>query len=35
MSEREQQEYLQMVAPDPWADGTELDSGWTEDTGDE
>ena len=38
MPEREEQEYLRMLAEDPgnpWADGTEIDSGWTEDTGDE
>lgn len=35
MPEREEQEYLRMLAEDPWADGTEMDSGWTEDTDDE
>ena len=35
MPEREEQEYLRMLAEDPWADGTEIDSGWTEDTDDE
>jgi hypothetical protein len=35
MPEREEQEYLRMLAEDPWADGTEIDSGWTEDTGDD
>jgi len=34
MPEREEQEYLRMLE-DPWADGTEIDSGWTEDTDDE
>jgi hypothetical protein len=33
--DREEQEYLWMLAEDPWADGTEIDSGWTEGTGDE
>jgi hypothetical protein len=28
-------EYLRMLAEGPWADGTEIDSGWTEDTDDE
>jgi hypothetical protein len=27
--------YLWMLAEDPWADGTEIDSGWTEGTDDE
>jgi hypothetical protein len=31
----EEQEYLRIPAEDPWADGTEIDSGWTEDTDDE
>jgi len=35
MPEREEQEYLRMPAEDPWADGTEMDSGWTEGTDDE
>jgi hypothetical protein len=35
MPERKDQEYLRMLAEDPWADGTGIDSGWTEDTGDE
>jgi hypothetical protein len=35
MPEREEQEDLRMLAEDPGADGTEIDSGWTEDTGDE
>ncbi len=35
MPEREEQEYLRMLAEDPWVDGTEIDSGWTEDTDDE
>jgi hypothetical protein len=35
MPEREEQEYLRMLAEDPGADGTEIDSGWTEDTDDE
>ena len=34
MPEREEQEYLRMLAEDPWADGTEIDSGWTEGTDD-
>ena len=34
MPERDEQEYLRMLAEDPWADGTEIDSGWTEDTDD-
>jgi hypothetical protein len=28
-------EYLRMLAEDPWADGTGIDSGWTEDADDE
>ena len=35
MPEREEQEDLRMLAEDPWADGTEIDSGWTEGTDDE
>jgi len=35
MPGREEQEDLRMLAEDPRADGTEIDSGWTEDTGDE
>jgi hypothetical protein len=35
MPERDEQEDLRMLAEDPWAAGTEIDSGWTEDTGDE
>jgi hypothetical protein len=35
MPEREEQEDLRMPAEDPWADGTEIDSGWTEGTDDE
>jgi hypothetical protein len=35
MLEREEQEHLRMLAEDPWADGTEIDSGWTEGTDDE
>jgi hypothetical protein len=35
MPEREEQEHLRMLAEDPWADGTEIDSGWSEDTDDE
>jgi hypothetical protein len=31
----EEQEYLRMLAEDFWADGTEIGSGWTEDTSDE
>lgn len=34
MLEREEQEHLRMLAEDPWADGTEIDSGWTEGTDD-
>jgi hypothetical protein len=30
-----EQEDLGMLAEDPWADGTEIRSGWTEGTGDE
>jgi len=33
--EREEQEYIRMLAEDPWADGMEIDSGWSEDTDDE
>jgi len=33
--DREDQEYLRMLAEDPWADGTEIDSAWTEDANDE
>ena len=33
--ERAEQEDLRMLAEDPWAAGTEIDSGWAEDTGDE
>jgi hypothetical protein len=33
--EREAQEYRRMLAEDPWAAGTEIDSGWIEGTGDE
>jgi hypothetical protein len=32
---RDEQEDLRMLAEDPWADGTEIDSGWTEGTDDE
>ena len=35
MPEREEQEDLRMLAEDPWADGTEIESGWTEGTDDE
>jgi hypothetical protein len=35
MPEREEQEHLRMLAEGPWADGMEIDSGWTEDTRDE
>jgi hypothetical protein len=35
MPEREEQEDVRMLAQDPWMAGTEIDSGWTEDTGDE
>jgi hypothetical protein len=35
MPEREDKEYLRMLAEGPWADGTGIDSGWTEGTGDE
>jgi hypothetical protein len=35
MPERGEQEYLRMLGGRPWADGTEIDSGWTEDTDDE
>ena len=35
MPEREDQEDVRMLAEDPWTAGTEIDSGWTEDTGDE
>ena len=35
MPEREEQEYLRMLAQGPWADGTEIDSGWTGDTDEE
>jgi hypothetical protein len=30
MPEREEQEDVRMLAEDPWADGSEIDSGWTE-----
>jgi len=33
--ERQEREYLRMLADHPWADGTEIDSGGTEDTDDE
>jgi hypothetical protein len=32
---RDEQEDLRMLAEDPWGAGTEIDSGWTEDSGDE
>ncbi len=35
MPEREEQEYPGMLPEDPGADGTEIDSGWTEGTDDE
>jgi hypothetical protein len=35
MPEREEEEDLRMLAEGPWADGTEIDSGWTEGTDDE
>jgi hypothetical protein len=35
MPEQKEQEDLRMPAEDPWADGTEIDSGWTEGTDDE
>jgi hypothetical protein len=35
MPEREEQEYLRMLVGRPLGDGTEIDSGWTEDTDDE
>jgi hypothetical protein len=35
MPEREEQEDLRMLAEDPWAARTEIDSGWTGNTGDE
>ena len=35
MPEREEQEDLRMLAEDPWADGTEIDSGWAGGTDDE
>jgi hypothetical protein len=35
MPGREEQEYFRMLAEDPWADGTERDSGWTDGTDDE
>lgn len=35
MPEREEQEYPRMLPEDPGADGTEIDSGWTEGTDDE
>jgi hypothetical protein len=33
--DREEQEYLRMLAEGPWADGTEIDSGRTGGTDDE
>ena len=35
MPERAEQEDLRMLAEEFWADGTEIGSGWTEDTSDE